>query len=230
MNGYQTLIFEKNKIPGGLVTAWRRKGYLIDLCIHWLAGSGPGIHLHRYWNEIGLLEGRQFIQEDRYAVFRGKDGRTFNLYSNPERLEQHMLELSPQDAPAIHEFIEGLRLGIRFNPPQKERYEASALGWMKYVLGLMPILGKMQKWQKLTLGEVASRFSDPLLRLGDEQDADAGLLRLICIHQPGIHGEETGWLSAWRLAAAVDLSWRNAISNSADRSVPHRSEEDPGRK
>jgi phytoene dehydrogenase-like protein len=166
MNGYQTRIIEKQRIPGGLVTAWRRKGYLIDLCIHWLAGSGPGIHLHRYWNEIGLLEGRQFIQEDCYAVFRGKDGRTFHIYSNPERLEKHMLELSPQDAPAIHEFIEGLRMGIRFNPPQMERYEAGALGWMKYVLSLMPILGKMQKWQKITLGEVAARFSDPLLRLG----------------------------------------------------------------
>lgn len=169
MNGYQTRILERNKIPGGLVTAWRRKGYLIDLCIHWLAGSGPGIHLHRYWNEIGLLEGRQFIQEDRYAVFRGKDGRTFSIYSNPERLEQHMLELSPRDAPAMREFIDGLRLGIRFNPPQRERYEAGAIGWMKYILGLMPILGKMQKWQKLTLGEVASRFSDPLLRLGVSQ-------------------------------------------------------------
>jgi len=166
MNGYRTRIIEKQKIPGGLVTAWRRKGYLVDLCIHWLAGSGPGMHLYRYWNEIGLLEGRQFFHADRYAVFQGKDGRTFNLYSNPERLEQHMLELSPQDAPVIREFVEGLRFGIRFNPPQMERYEAGALGWMRYILGLMPLLGKMQKWQKLTLGELASRFSDPLLRLG----------------------------------------------------------------
>ena len=69
MNGYQTRIFEKHKIPGGLVTAYRRKGYLVDLCIHWLAGSGPGFFLHRYWDEVGLLEGRTFLQHDRYGVF-----------------------------------------------------------------------------------------------------------------------------------------------------------------
>ena len=75
MNGYQTRIIEKHNIPGGLVTAWKRNGYKIDLCIHWLAGSGPGIYLNRYWKEIGLLEGREFFHYDRYAVFHGKDGR-----------------------------------------------------------------------------------------------------------------------------------------------------------
>jgi phytoene dehydrogenase-like protein len=166
MNGYQTRIIEKHNIPGGLVTAWKREGYLIDLCVHWLCGSGPGIHLHRYWKEIGLLEGRQFFNHDRYAVFQGKDGRTFTLYSNPERLEKHMLELSPKDAPAIHEFIEGVRFGIRFNPPDKEQYEAGTLGWMKVIFGMMPLLKDLQKWQKITLGELGSHFSDPLLRHG----------------------------------------------------------------
>src|SRR5512140_258459 len=102
MNGYQTRIIEQHKIPGGLLTAWRRKGYLIDLCIHWLAGSGPGLHLHRYLDEVGLLEGRQFLPYDRYAVYHACDGRVVNFYCDPERLEQHWLEISPQDAAVIH--------------------------------------------------------------------------------------------------------------------------------
>jgi phytoene dehydrogenase-like protein len=166
MNGYQTCIVESQKIPGGLVTAWKRKGFLIDLCVHWLAGSGPGIHLNRYWNEIGLLEGRKFYQPDRYAVFHGKDGRVFNLYSNPDRLEQHMLDLSPQDADAIREFIAGVRFGYKFNPPHLERYEAGTLGWAKIIIGMLPLLKDLQKWQNLTMGELASKFKDPLLRLG----------------------------------------------------------------
>lgn len=164
MSGYQTRIIEKHTIPGGLVTAWRRKGYLIDLCLHWIAGSGPGIFLNRYWKEIGLLEGREFYQDDRYAVFHGKDGCIFNLYSNPERLGKHMLELSPQDAPAIQEFVEGLRFGISFNAPAYERYEAGAIGWTKTMMGMMPLLGGLQKWQKITMGDLAARFQDPLLR------------------------------------------------------------------
>ncbi len=39
MNGYKTRIFEMGDKPGGLCTAWQRKGYIIDGCLHWLVGS-----------------------------------------------------------------------------------------------------------------------------------------------------------------------------------------------
>jgi phytoene dehydrogenase-like protein len=164
MNGYRTKIFEKHKIPGGLVTAWRRKGYLIDLCIHWLVGSGPGIHLHRYWKEVGLLEGREFYYHDRYAVFHGKDGQEVSLFCDPDRLEKHWLEISPQDAPAIHEMVEGLHFGIRFSPPLVERYESGFLRWMKFVFGMLPLMGQISKWQKTTVSALAKGFQSPLLQ------------------------------------------------------------------
>ena len=164
MNGYQTKIIEKHKIPGGLVTAYRRKGYLIDLCIHWLAGAGPGFFMHRYWNEVGLLEGRKFLQHDRYGTYHARDGREVNFYCDPDRLEQHLLELAPEDAAVIHELADGVRLGIRFHPPEMEQYEAGAFRWIKFILGMMPLAGGIQKWSKLTVGELAARFQSPLLR------------------------------------------------------------------
>jgi len=42
MNGYKTRIFEMHDKPGGLCTAWTRKGYTFDGCIHWLTGSRAG--------------------------------------------------------------------------------------------------------------------------------------------------------------------------------------------
>ena len=36
MNGYRSTILEMHDKPGGLMTAWTRKGYTIDYCIHWL--------------------------------------------------------------------------------------------------------------------------------------------------------------------------------------------------
>ncbi len=53
LNSYRTRIVEQHTIPGGLVTAWKREGYLVDLCVHWLAGSGPGFFMHRYWQTVG---------------------------------------------------------------------------------------------------------------------------------------------------------------------------------
>ena len=42
MNGYSSHIFEMHDLPGGLCTAWERRGYVFDGCIHYLYGSGPG--------------------------------------------------------------------------------------------------------------------------------------------------------------------------------------------
>ena len=52
MNGYKTRIFEMHKIPGGLCTSWKRKGYTFDGCIHWLTGSSSGA-LYRLYEELG---------------------------------------------------------------------------------------------------------------------------------------------------------------------------------
>jgi phytoene dehydrogenase-like protein len=164
MNGYQTRIYEQHKFPGGLVTAFRRKGFLVDVCVHWLTGSGPGIHLHRYWNEVGLLEGRKFIPLESYGVYHGKDGRTVSFYCDPDRLEKHLLQISLEDAPVIHELVEGVRFGIRFKTPEKLQYEASTFEWIKTIVSMVPLLGGIQKWTRLTVGELAGRFQSQLIR------------------------------------------------------------------
>ena len=41
LNGYRSRIYEMHSLPGGLMTAWKRKGYTMDGCIHWLTGSSP---------------------------------------------------------------------------------------------------------------------------------------------------------------------------------------------
>lgn len=210
MNGYQTQIVEKHKIPGGLVTAWRRKGYLIDLCIHFLTGSGPGIHLHRYWNEVGLLKGRDFLHPDRYAVYHAKDGRTVNFYCDPDRLEQHLLELAPQDAAAIHELAEGVRFGIRFKTPEMEQYEAGAWRWMKFVFGMLPQVNDIQKWSKLTVGELAERFSSPLLReaLLAVWEPDFSVFYMILTSLGFIYKQQAGYPLGGSLPLALDLEKR----------------------
>ncbi len=41
MNGFRTRIFEMHKKPGGLCTCWKRQGYVVNGCVHWLVGTGP---------------------------------------------------------------------------------------------------------------------------------------------------------------------------------------------
>jgi len=47
LRGLNTTIFEMHDKPGGLCTAWTRKGYTFDGCIHHLAGCLPGTPTYR---------------------------------------------------------------------------------------------------------------------------------------------------------------------------------------
>lgn len=54
MNGFETRIFELHTMSGGVCTSWKREGYHIDGCIHWLMGIKEGSALYRFYNELGI--------------------------------------------------------------------------------------------------------------------------------------------------------------------------------
>jgi phytoene dehydrogenase-like protein len=166
MNGYDSQIFEMGDLPGGLCTSWKRRGYTIDGCIHWLVGSSPKSPFFRYWQEVGVVQNRQFIDFDEYARFEGEDGQTLVLYADPDRLEKHMLELSPEDEDLIKEFTEGVRFCLKFpNPPAEE---ATALKRtvqiVQYMSALLPRMKRLQKYMKTSAQDFADQLKSPLLR------------------------------------------------------------------
>jgi phytoene dehydrogenase-like protein len=165
MNGYRTQIFEMHDLPGGLCTAWKRKGYTIDGCVHWLVGSSPESPMYRYWEEVGIAQGREFVNADEFLRYEGADGRTLILYADVDRLEKHMLEFSPEDAAATRQFIQGIRLCLDFDPPSEFDPPLKRLRKVLKLGLMMATKGKeMQKWMQTTAAEFATRFQDPLLR------------------------------------------------------------------
>jgi phytoene dehydrogenase-like protein len=165
MNGYSTQIFEMHELPGGLCTAWEREGYTIDGCIHWLVGSSPQSGMHRYWEEVGIAQGREFVNMDEYGRYESADGRTIIFYTDVDRLEKHLLEFSPQDAELIHEFIQGVRMCLGFDQPSPSDPPLRRLKKTLSLVLFMAIKGRqMQRWMKLTTEEFAARFKDPVLR------------------------------------------------------------------
>lgn len=165
MNGYKTQIFELHDKPGGLCTAWKRKGYTFDGCIEWLIGSTPGTAVNRIWHELGAAQGRQFIHHDVYQRVEGSDGRVLSLYTDLDRLERHMKELAPADAGVIAEFCKGARsfarmLDVMGNPEGP----SGLLDGIKMGVRMLPFMGILRKYGKMTTEAFAARFSDPLLR------------------------------------------------------------------
>jgi len=101
MNGYDTEIFELHTKPGGLCTGWRRKGYTIDGCIHWLVGSGPSINYYKFWNELIDMRELEIVDYVEYCSLEDKDGKRLRAFANVDRLEKEMKDIAPEDTDAI---------------------------------------------------------------------------------------------------------------------------------
>lgn len=164
LNGYQVRIFEMHDKPGGLCTSWKRKGFTIDGCIHWLVGSNPKSAMNLSWQEVGLTQGREFVYLDEYGRYEGDDGRTVIFYSDVNKLERHLLEFSPQDEKPIREMMSGIRMGIRMSnimdkPGKRSLRDSVSTGWFFLQNGRV-----MQSWMKVSAQDFTAKFQDPVLR------------------------------------------------------------------
>ncbi len=164
MNGYSTTIFEMHDIPGGLCTGWKRHGYTIDGCIHWLVGSRPGTGLRQVWEEIGALHGQPIVDHEEFVRIEGPDGRTLVIYTDIDRFEQHLLELSPRDRKPIAELTRAVRKMAHFHMPTERAPELHSFGDRMRALPALRVLPLFVKYGKTTLKQFAERFSDPFLR------------------------------------------------------------------
>ncbi|HRD37964.1 MAG TPA: NAD(P)-binding protein [Bacteroidia bacterium] len=122
MNGFETEIFEKHAIPGGLCTSWHKNGYTIDGCIHWILGSDTGSSFHQMWMEILDMKKVEFVNHDiRIEVeVKNKDkygSHVFKLYTDLNKLHEYLLDLSPEDKKPIDELIKSMRVMQKFDLP-----------------------------------------------------------------------------------------------------------------
>lgn len=163
MNGYRTRIFEMHNQPGGLCTSWKRQGYTIDGCIHWLVGSGPSLNFYRIWEELGAVQGREMVNHEEYLRIERANGQTLIIYTDLDRLERHLKELAPEDQMVIEEVIEGARFFTRHELPIEK---APELYGLLDGLKMLPVLGAMKKWGRMSIQDFATRFKNPLLRDG----------------------------------------------------------------
>ncbi len=158
LNGYRTDIFEMNALPGGQCTAWKRKGYTFDACIHHLFGCAPTSSLYAIWEGVGAAP-RQFIPLQECVSVLSPEGRLFRDFYDTQLLETHMNELAPADHRAIRDYVNGIKAAAR----------SDAMGTM--VVGstldlalALPAFMRSWRWLKPTMARYAERFTDPFLR------------------------------------------------------------------
>ncbi len=163
--GFDTEIYEKNALPGGQCTGWKREGYFIDNCIHWLTGTRPGSALHELWKEIGALgEGVELHEKEMF--FSSKlDGQTLTFWRDKERTRKEMLELSPEDEKEINKLMEYVTLAETMTVPVEKPFDAMSLvDFMKMGMSMKEMGAVMKEYGNMDVQELAMRFKHPLIR------------------------------------------------------------------
>ena len=190
MNAYQTRIFEMHGSPGGLCTSWDRQGYTIDGCIHWLIGAGPASRFDRVWRELGAVQKRPMVYHDEFLRLEDPEGRALVVYTDIDRFAEHLRSLSPADkalvdtfASAAHQF-EHIDL---FSLPLLTPWQTAS--------ALLPRIGPLIKWSRMSMADFGSRFSDPFLqRMFPEIHGFPPLpMSVHLTNLAGMHRRQAGW-------------------------------------
>ncbi|MFF4418954.1 phytoene desaturase family protein [Streptosporangium sp. NPDC001559] len=166
MSGMETRVLERHVLPGGCCTAWARDGYVFDYCIEWLIGTAPGNNANQVWRELGALDGKTITNFEMFNKVTDETGRSVTFYNDPDRLERHLLEVSPADAALIRSFCRDLRRFVNidlypFLKPPPLQTAREKLGTLRTVLPAFRLFWRTAATQMHTF---ADRFQDPLLR------------------------------------------------------------------
>ncbi len=159
MNGYDATIFEMHHKPGGLCTAWERQGFIIDGCIHHLAGAGASSLLHRTWQELGAFGPEDIKFFDELTRVEDLHGGSFTVYTDIQKLESQMKQYWPKDAAVIEEYARAAQLFTRV-----DLLGLAVLGPLKSAIRLLPLSSALHTWGRVNLKQFSERFTHPFLR------------------------------------------------------------------
>lgn len=166
-NGYRVTLVEQHTQPGGLCTSWKRAGYTIDYCVHWLIGTREDSRLRHLWEELGAFTNKDgslvpVVNFSDFATIGLSSGETIRLYSDLDALQKELIRIAREDERMIRRFCRSLgRLSKLDNPRTAPRHSLGSLfSDLRDRVGVFITI--MQHLEPM--GTYARRFKSPVLR------------------------------------------------------------------
>lgn len=159
MNGFDTEILEMHTIAGGQCTAWDRKNYRFDYCLHWLVGTSKGA-FYDVWRETNVINDQtEIIDHDIHSKIINNDGTEFIIYSNIDRWEKYLIDIAPDDAKSIRKMCKDMRKSALLDPFALPPELRNPFDYLKVLPALLPILIIVQKFGRRTIKEYIDKFN-----------------------------------------------------------------------
>lgn len=163
--GFDTEIHEKNAVAGGQCTGWKREGYFIDNCIHWLTGTKEGSALNCLWHKIGALGDAVKLHEKEFFFSSELGGNRLTFWRDLERTRTEMLRLSPDDAVEINKLINYTKLAENMTIPVDKPFdEMNILDFIKLGISMKEMRKLLKAYGGIDTIELGNRFQHPLIQ------------------------------------------------------------------
>jgi phytoene dehydrogenase-like protein len=164
--GFETTLIESHSIPGGNCTSWRRNGYLFEGAIHWLSGSSPQNTNNIMWRETGALNDTVKVYNNDPCLYTNYKGTDIFLYRDINRLQEHFLRISPEDAKAVKKLCKDVKRAMSLQIPLENekgvllKYPAPkmTLRDIRDIIAMIPVFMDMGKQMKIPTEDYVKRF------------------------------------------------------------------------
>lgn len=114
--GVQTEIFEISGQAGGMCTAWERKGYRFDGCIHWMVGTKPDTPFYKLYSEVHALD-KDTVIYNASSIKTQINGVTYEIPMTLQPFKEFLLSVSPEDSSQIEAFCKDIDTMISTKMP-----------------------------------------------------------------------------------------------------------------
>jgi len=174
MNGFDTEIIEMHSVAGGQCTAWERKKYRFDYCLHWLVGTSKGV-FHDIWKETNVLnENTEIIDHEIHSQIFNKNREEFIIYSNIDRWEKYLIEIAPEDEKTIKRMCNDMRKSALLEPFALPPELRKPLDYIRIMPIMLPIFNLVRKFGRLTCKEYFDKLGFKSERIKSVLDAMYG--------------------------------------------------------
>ena len=158
MNGFEVEIIEMNSVAGGQCTAWERKKYHFDYCLHWLVGTSKGA-FHDIWRETNVINDEtEIIDHEIHSQIFDENRNEFIIYTNIDRWEKYLIEIAPEDARTIKRMCNDMRKSALMEPFALPSELRKPLDYIRIIPVMLPILNLVRKFGRLTCKEYFNKL------------------------------------------------------------------------
>jgi len=167
-SGFEVEIYEQHFLAGGFCTNWKRKGYTFEGGLHWLTGSRESTYMHKVWREIGAITDDTKIHVRDPHVVYDHFGTKVCLYRDIKKLENHLVEVSPDDEKQIKKLCKNITRFSKVEMPiidikGLKRKHKSGLK-MSSAFAMLPAAFRLKQFNKMPAKKFIAKFKSDAIK------------------------------------------------------------------